>query len=183
MKKNNKIDYDDLFPSISAIEIQKPIVDQETVELDYLLHSINVRQSHKEIETLAAGWDKLVVSALAIAGNVDPFQSALPIGSEVPAVEAVNWKPGDRHCDIRPRLIDKSTGKARMIDSGSQITITSKRPEDKIDDSFKLVAVNGSRIDTYGVRDIEVKIGRKAYSMPAVVCDIRQDILGMDFIT
>ena len=41
----------------------------------------------------------------------------------------------------------------------------------------------GSKINTYGVRTIKVKIGRKAYEIEAVVCDISQDILGMDFIS
>ena len=78
--------------------------------------------------------------------------------------------------------MDDSTGIHRLLDTGSQISITCKGPEDKIDHSLKLVAVNGSKIDTFGIKTIEVKIGRKAYPIPAVVCDIQQDILGMDFI-
>ena len=62
------------------------------------------------------------------------------------------------------------------------ITATKRLPEDKEDPAFRLVAVNGSPIKTYGIRSIEVKIGRKLYKMPAVVCDIPQDILGADFI-
>ena len=98
------------------------------------------------------------------------------------AVDAVGWGAG-RNCDIRPRLLDKCTGISRLLDSGSQISVTKKGPDDKLDHAFKLVAVNGSKIPTYGVKEIEIKIGRKTYSMPAVVCDIQQDILGMDFLT
>ena len=132
---------------------------------------------------MRAGWDKLVVGVLSIAQHVDPFQSDLAMGETIPAIDAVNWSVGNRNCDIRPRLLDKSTGKSRLIDSGSQISITAKEPGDKIDNSFRLVAVNGSKIDTYGVKEITIKIGRKTYLMPAVVCDIQQDILGMDFIS
>lgn len=114
---------------------------------------------------------------------MNPFESDLPIGTVVPAVDAVDWSIGKRNCDIRPRLLDKATGKARLLDSGSQISITSKGPEDKIDHTLKLVAVNGSKIDTFGIKTIDVKIGRKAYPIQAVVCDIQQDILGMDFIS
>ena len=63
------------------------------------------------------------------------------------------------------------------------ITATKKLPEDKVDDTINLIAVNGSRIKTYGNREIKVKIGRKAYTMPAIICDIDQDILGMDFLS
>ena len=90
---------------------------------------------------------------------------------------------GHRNCDIRPRLIDKKSGEARLLDSGSQITVTKKRPGDKIDNSIRLVAVNGTKIDTFGIREIEVKLGRKTYPMPAIICDVQQDILGMDFMT
>ena len=113
-----------------------------------------------------------MVSALSVAQSVNPFESDLPVGSIIPAVEAVDWLAGNRNCDIRPRLLDKSSGKARLLDSGSQISITSKGPEDKIDHSFSLVAVNGIKIPTYGVKTIMVKIGRKSYPMPAVNCDI-----------
>ena len=88
-----------------------------------LLNSTTVRQSQNKVENLRAGWDKLVVSALTIAEAVNPYQADLPIGTVIPAIEAVDWLVGNRNCDIRPRLVDKSTGKARLLDSGSQISI------------------------------------------------------------
>ena len=69
-----------------------------------------------------------------------------------------------------------------MIDTGSMITATVRRPEDKPDNSVRLVAVNGSTIQTYGTRRLHVKIGRKAYPIDAIICDVAQDILGMDFM-
>ena len=109
-------------------------------------------------------WDKLTISALQVAANVDPFEKDVPIGTEIPFVSAVDWKIGAGNCDIRPRLLDKSTGQFRLIDSGSQITATARQPGDKLDNSIKLIAVNGSRISTYGVRELEIKIGRKKYT-------------------
>ena len=100
----------------------------------------------------------------------------------IPAIEAVNWNPFLHDCDVRPRLLDKSTGQFRLLDTGSQITAVKRTPEDKLDTSVRLIAVNGSKIDTYGTKVIKVKIGRKTYEMPAVVCDISQDILGADFV-
>ena len=119
-------------------------------------------------------------AALSVAQEVNPFVPDMQVGVEVSACDAYHWTR--RNVDIRPRLVDKATGLARLIDSGSQISVTAKRSEDKIDNSVKLVAVNGSRIDTFGVRDIEVKINRKSYKVSAVICDVDQDILGMDFL-
>ena len=100
----------------------------------------------------------------------------------IPTIEAIKmWNEG-RNVDLRPRLVDSSTGEPRLLDSGAQISATKKRPEDKLDTSINLVAVNGSKINSYGVRELKVKINRKEYRIPAMICDIKQDILGADFI-
>ena len=119
----------------------------------------------------------MTLAAFEVAAKVDPFAENLPVGVEIPAIDAAGWTKGHRSVDIRPRLVDNSTGQARLIDSGAQLTATCKRPEDKEDDSVRLIAVNGSKIQTYGVRKIEVKIGRKAYAIEAVICDLKEDIL------
>ena len=116
-----------------------------------------------------------------MAAEVNPYESDLPVGTVIPAVSAVGWPMGHRNCDVRPRLVDK-LGVARLVDSGSQVTTTSRTPADKKDNFSRLMAVNGSKIETYGVREIEIKINRKSYTINAIVCDMGQDILGMDFI-
>ena len=108
---------------------------------------------------------------------VDKSQS---LGKIIPSVGAVDWARA-HDVDIRPRLVEPS-GEARLVDSGSQISVTKRLPGDKLDNSLRLVAVNGSKINTYGVRTIPVKINRKQYDMPAVICDVDQDILGFDFL-
>ena len=137
--------------------------------------STDVRQSHEKVVT--NNWNQLIVSALEVAAEVDPYQKEIPVGTVIRAVDALNWKPGQKQCDIRPRLLDKSTGINRLVDSGSQISVTKKGPEDQLDESLRLIAVNGSKINTYGIKDISIKMGRKTYQIPAVVCDIQQDIL------
>ena len=87
---------------------------------------------------------------MTVAASVNPYESDLPEGTVVRAIDALDWSVGRRNCDIRPRLYDKSSGKNRLVDSGSQITVTTKNPDDKPDSSIKLVAVNGSRIETFG---------------------------------
>ena len=94
----------------------------------------------------------------------------LPLGVEIPAVDAVGWKNGHRAVDIRPRLVDKSTKVARLIDTGAQLSATVRLPGDQVDNSVRLIAVNGSKIQTYGTRNIELKIGRKSYSIEAMIC-------------
>ena len=159
------------------MEIHKPYLQNQN-ESEILFPLADSGQSQQRLES----WDSLVVGALEVASNINPYLSDLPVGTVVPSLDAVGWSVGQRNCDIRPRLYDKSSDTFRLVDSGSQITATVRKPEDKLDSSMRLIAVNGSKINTYGVRTIEVKLNRKSYSMPAVVCDIKQDILGMDFL-
>ena len=120
---------------------------------------------------------------MTVASAVNPFEKDLPFGTVVPSVNVLDWQVGQQNCDLRPRLVDKSTGEARMIDTGSMITATKRLPGDQRDQNLKLLAVNGSEIETYGLRKIQFQINRKTYEMQAIICDIAQDILGMDFMT
>ena len=147
------------------------MISNEATETESDFNYFQARQSQKS-------WNNLVVASVAKAAEVDPFNS-LPVGSVIPAVDALNWSGQG---DIRPRLWDKAAKVFRLIDSGSMISATTRSPEDTEDNSLKLIAVNGSPIKTYGVKNLQVKIGRKQYEIPAIVCDISQDILGADFI-
>ena len=151
------------------------------LEAEQSLESLTTRRSQL-LQEAQVKFNALALESIEIAASIDPFQPNLPEGVEIPAVEAVGWIRGHRNCDLRPRLVDKSTGVARLIDTGAQLSATKRLPEDVRDDSVNLVAVNGSRINTYGEREIKVKIGRKEYRIPAVICDVKQDILGIDFI-
>ena len=154
--------------------------DEAESESSLFISSNNVRQCQRSVAQVRSSWDSLVSAAISVAQEVDPFKPDLQLGVEVSACDAYHWNRSN--VDIRPRLVDKSSGIARLIDTGSQISVTAKKSGDKIDDSVKLIAVNGSKIDTFGVREIEFKIGRKSYKMSAVICDVDQDILGMDFM-
>ena len=140
-----------MFPKIGSIEIQKES-SNKTPETESDLGFVQARSSQNTEE-----WNKLVVAAVEQASNVNPFIN-IPLGSVIPAVDAVNWSGQG---DIRPRLYDKQAGLHRLIDTGSMISATTKLPTDKEDKSVKLVAVNGSSIKTYGVRNLKLKIGRK----------------------
>ena len=162
---------------MDSLEIYSSVLKSET---EQSLDSLTTRQC--QIQEAQNKFNQLALESIEIAASIDPYASDLPEGVEIPAVEAVNWTRGHRNCDLRPRLVDGATGEARLIDTGAQLSATKRLPSDVRDDSVNLVAVNGSRISTYGERIIEVKINRKMYRIPAVVCDVKQDILGIDFI-
>ena len=145
---------------------------KENQESDYLFPSSSARLSQIEV---AAHWNQTVQAAIEVASTIDPYQSSLPEGTVIPAIDAVNWSLLGRNDDLRPRLLDKATGEARLIDSGAMISAAKKLPGDKKSESISLVAVNGSRIDTYGIRNLEFKIGRKTYTIAAVICDIKEE--------
>ena len=63
------------------------------------------------------------------------------------------------------------------------LTVIKKGPEDKIDKTRVLQAVNGSSIKVFGQKLIEVRVGRKTYQILATIADVQQDIIGWDFIT
>ena len=89
--------------------------------------------------------------AVTVKSILNPFKPDLPDSTVVPAVEAVDWSGNS---NIRPRIWDNSAGQFRLIDSGSMITATQRLPGDKPDNRLRLIAVNGSEIKTYGIREL-----------------------------
>ena len=106
------------------MEIQLAKVNLEDSEPDYFFNTTDVRRCQK-----VEKWNELVVSALEVAESVDPYLPDVQVGTVIRAVDALNWKPG-RNCDIRPKLLDRSTGCSRLLDSGSQISVAMKQPGD-----------------------------------------------------
>ena len=100
------------------------------------------------------------------------------IGQEVASIEAVN-NPAIQS-DVRPRVFDNITKSWTLFDSGSCVSCIPREQGDKIDPSFRLRAVNGQSIPTYGSKVISVRIGRKQYEITAIKTDINQRILGWD---
>ena len=99
----------------------------------------------------------------------------------LPGIQAVQWN-GRLNADLRPHLWDPQLQKFLLVDSGSQITAIPPEPGDKASNSSFLRAVNGSRIKTFGYKDITIKIGRKAYDFRAIKADIANPVLGWDFM-
>ena len=53
-------------------------------------------------------------------------------------------------------------------------------PQDTIDPSFKLKSVNGGTIQTYGTKVMTLRIGRKTYSIEAIIAAVPAPIFGWD---
>ena len=47
---------------------------------------------------------------------------------------------------------------------------------DVIDHSIKLESVSGDKIDCYGKKDIDIKIGRKQYRITAVKAKVKESV-------
>ena len=77
-------------------------------ESDFFHSPARIRQS--QLAVIQNNWNGKVVAALAVASKVNPYKSDIPVGTVVPAIDAVDWQVAN--CDVRPRLIDKSTGES-----------------------------------------------------------------------
>ena len=84
--------------------------------------------------------------------------------------------------DARPRFFDPKSGHFCLVDSGSAVTAIEPGPDDVVRPDLALVAANGTIIECYGHKTIEIKMGRKTYYMKAAIANIEGIILGWDFI-
>ena len=84
--------------------------------------------------------------------------------------------------DNRPHFFDKKLQQALLVDSGSAVTVWPPEPGDEVDPSMRLKAVNGSRLNCYGFKQVEIQLGRKTLHFKAIKADVATPILGWDFI-
>ena len=120
---------------------------------------------------------------------VDSFSSLQKVNSRtyvppavMPSVAAAQWTPGFKGLDTRPRLHDNLSKKFCLVDSGSAITAVAAGPNDTVNPHLSLVAANGTLIECCGYKEIEIKMGRKSYTIRAAIAKIEETILGWDFI-
>ena len=156
----------DTSPFISAIE-RCPIIAQNTW---------SVYPFKPECQS---SFENSVREALSQVAGDNPYLKVSE--GEVSAIEAIRHNPGSYGLDIRPKVYDNKSKSWTLLDSGSCVSTTPKQPGDVIDPNFKLRAVNGGSIATFGTEVITIRIGRKQYDIEAVKVDIPQKILGWDF--
>ena len=105
-----------------------------------------------------------------------------PPPDELPAFQAVHWPEAHLGVDLRPHVWDAALKSWLLIDSGSQCTAWPPDPGDVPQPGRFLRAVNGSKIKTYGNKEIFIKIGRKSYKYQAIKADVETPVLGWDFV-
>ena len=116
-----------MFPKLSTMEINGNFtLTEEANEFESLFDHDTVRQWPE-------GFGAVSLASMEVTNTSS--EPDLPIGVVIPTLDAVDWSNGYRNVDVRPRLIDKSTNQARLVDTGAQITATVRLPGDKEDDS------------------------------------------------
>ena len=98
----------------------------------------------------------------------------------IPSVYAATWHDGFKQKDLRPRLKDGEV--TYLLDTGSMCCVWPAGPDDVLDQDVHLQTVDGSPFDCYGTKTIHLKMGRKQYSIPAVIAKVKSPILGFDFV-
>ena len=151
---------------------------------------------------LQASWQQAVASALAPVASFDPsirdrtrkgwveernfynsqtqeWESVQEIHPEInlppeelSAAEASSWPKGKMGVDIRPHLWDNKSKLNWLCDSGSQITALPPEPGDQPAPNMFLKAVNGTKLQCYGFKDVKIQVGRKQYKFKAIKADV-----------
>ena len=97
----------------------------------------------------------------------------------VPPHEVEAFDDNTKGLDCRPRLKDGEV--SFLLDSGSMCGVWPTATTDVVDRSIHLKSVDGSPFDCYGMKEIEVKIGRKTYHYQVVKAKVKAPIIGWDF--
>ena len=122
------------------------------------------------------------INISAVTINHERKLRTTPPEGEISASEAVDWPDGFLGVDLRPKLFDNVTKSWRLLDTGAMLSVVPPQPGDVQSDSIVLEAVDGSKIKTYGQRNQEVRLGRKTFKIKCVIADVKESILGWDFI-
>ena len=109
--------------------------------------------------------------------KIDPRYRDLQVGDEVSSIEAVTDAVP---LDTRPKVFDNLSKEWVLLDTGSCVSCLPPTKEDLLDPRLKLRSVNGGVIDTYGTKTMHLRIGRKTYSVEAVIAAVPSPIFGWD---
>ena len=94
----------------------------------------------------------------------------------IPSLAASCWPEGFKGLDARPRFLEGLTKQYCLVDSGSAITAVAPLPGDTVKPELALIAANGTRIECYGYRQIDIQINRKKYSIRAAIAKVEETI-------
>ena len=80
---------------------------------------------------------------------------------------------------------DRSSGFRFLVDTGSEVSVVPPTHIERKNrqDTFSLQAVNNTSIATYGVRSLSLDLGlRRTFRWVFIIADVKQPILGADFL-
>jgi hypothetical protein len=81
------------------------------------------------------------------------------------------------------KLRDTFTGRDYLVDSGAELCVIPANADDKRHalHGHSLIAANGSKIVSYGKRELALKFGQSSFTQEFIVADVSQPILGANF--
>ena len=104
-----------MYPQIDTLEINPAdFLINQNHESEFLFTNQAVPSSNCTIESLES-WSDYTIESLEVATESENLVPDIPLGEIIPTVEAVNWHKKGHNVDIRPRLVDSSTGEARLL--------------------------------------------------------------------
>lgn len=83
-------------------------------------------------------------------------------------------------------VTDRKSGINFLIDTGANVSVlpvNRVNPKNRRECKYKLFAANNTEIKTYGTSDLELNLGlRRAFKWTFIISDVKQAILGADFL-
>ena len=143
--------------------------------------------NHRAKPIAQVKWESIIKNEITGLTGIDNSQSD---------GEAVLWIKAPQHSkmlgaykrrvghDIRPRLYDPKSGYWILVDTGAMCSVWPAKDysDATYDANLHLEAVNKSRINPYGKRTRQIKLGRKSFNKEMILGDIEIPVLGWDFI-
>ncbi|GFX67755.1 hypothetical protein TNCV_1564571 [Trichonephila clavipes] len=109
--------------------------------------------------------------------RIEKLRNAVDLAPSSPAAE---YKVCSNY---RLFVTDKNTSLRFLVDSGADLSIIPASCKNKIWDSFKLYAANGSEIPTSGHKILTLNLGlRRAFQFPFIIAKVDKGIIGADFL-
>jgi hypothetical protein len=83
------------------------------------------------------------------------------------------------------KLRDSFTGRDYLVDSGAELCVIPASNADRRNQSEggSLIAANGSKIQSYGKRELALQFGTSKFTQVFMVADVSQPILGANFFS
>ena len=81
-------------------------------------------------------------------------------------------------------LVDGYSAKRFLVDTGAAVSVfpASHQDVDSGSRTHSLVAVNGSKIATYGTRKMKLRLENQDYTWPFILAEVKTPLLGADFL-